>query len=138
MATTNNQQGGGLIAPALFLLRAWHGRYHEDAEATDLQALASIGALEPGEAPSTEDYNTMDGLVDPLISQLSADEIAYIDDDDAIDVALFIPLANLLANMGGPDFGSPVNDDAKLRDEATLRRLTAGKPTYQAQVGEYF
>lgn len=102
------------------------------------RALASIGALEPGDAPSPEDYNTMDSLVDPLISQLSADEIAYIDDDEAIDVALFIPLANLLANMGGPDFGSPVNDDAKLRDEATLRRLTAGKPTYQAQVGEYF
>lgn len=102
------------------------------------RALASIGALEPGEAPSTEDYNTMDGLVDPLIAQLSADEIVYIDDTDAIDVAFFIPLANLLANAAGPDFGSPVNDDAKARDEATLRRLTAGKPTYQVQVGEYF
>lgn len=102
------------------------------------RALASIGALEPGEAPSTEDYNTMDGLVDPLIAQLAADEIVYINDDDAIEVAYFIPLANLLANMGGPDFGSPVNDDAKARDEATLRRLVAGKPSYQPQVGEYF
>jgi len=102
------------------------------------RALSSIGALEPGEAPSPEDYSTMDGLVDPLIAQLSADEIIYIDDDNAIDVAFFIPLANLLANMAGPDFGSPVNDDAKLRDETTLRRLTAGRPTYQPQVGEYF
>ncbi len=94
------------------------------------RALAAIGALEPGEAPSTEDYNTMDNLVDPLIGQLAADEIIYIQDSEEIPVEYFIPLANLLGNMAGPDFGSPVNDEAQKRDEGTLRRLASTRPTY--------
>lgn len=102
------------------------------------RALAAIGALEPGEAPSTEDYDTMDNLVDPMIAQLSADQIIYIADTNEIPVEFFIPLANLLGNMAGPDFGSPVNDDARARDEQTLRRLSATNPTYEVQAGNYF
>ncbi len=94
------------------------------------RAGASIGVKEPGEALSTEDYNTLDNLVDPLIAQLAADQIYYVDDADEIPVAIFIPLANLLGNMAGPDFGSPVNDDAKARDERTLQRLASTRPTY--------
>jgi hypothetical protein len=102
------------------------------------RALAAIGALEPGEAPSTEDYNTMDNLVDPLIAQLLADDVIYVDDADAIPVAYFIPLANLLGNLAGPDFGSPVNDEAKFRDEATLRRITSTKPQYTTLKTVYY
>ncbi len=102
------------------------------------RALAAIGALEPGEAPSTEDYATMDNLVDPLIAQLVADDVVYIDDAAAIPVAYFIPLANLLGNMAGPDFGSPVNDDAKIRDEALLKRISSTRPTYETQQGSYY
>lgn len=94
------------------------------------RAAASIGVKEPGEALSSEDYDTFDDLVDPLISQLSADGVAYIENDEEIPNEYFVPLANLLANMAGPDFGSPVNDQAKERDEATLRRLASTKPTY--------
>lgn len=102
------------------------------------RALAAIGALEPGEAPSTEDYETMDNLVDPLLAQLLADDVIYIDDSDQIPVAYFIPLANLLGNMAGPDFGSPVNDQAKMRDEATLKRITSARPTYEVMTGNYY
>jgi hypothetical protein len=102
------------------------------------RALAAIGALEPGEAPSTEDYNTMDNLVDPLIAQLAADDVVYIDDSEEIPVAYFIPLANLLGNMAGPDFGSPVNDQARARDEMYLRKLVSTRPTYEVQKGNYF
>jgi hypothetical protein len=94
------------------------------------RAGAAIGVKEPGEALSSEDYNTLDNLVDPLIAQLSADQIYYVDDADAIPVEIFIPLANLLGNMAGPDFGSPVNDDAKARDERTLQRIASTRPTY--------
>lgn len=102
------------------------------------RALAAIGALEPGEAPSTEDYNTMDNLVDPLIAQLAADEVIYIGDSEEIPVEYFIPLANLLGNMAGPDFGSPVNDDAKMRDERTLRRMASARPTYEVLKAVYY
>jgi hypothetical protein len=102
------------------------------------RALASIGALEPGDAPSPEDYNTMDGLVDPLLAQLAADSVVYIDDSEAIKLEYFVPLANLLANMAGPDFGSPVNDAAKARDEHSLRRLSAPQPTTAAVKAVYY
>lgn len=102
------------------------------------RALRSIGATMPGEADSTEDTATMDDLVDPLIAQLLADDIIYIADDDAIEVQYFIPLANLLANMAGPDFGSPVNDQAKARDEGILRRLASTRPTYEVHKATYF
>lgn len=94
------------------------------------RAGAAIGVKEPGEALSTEDYNTLDNLVDPLIGQLAADGVIYIQDDNEIPVEYFIPLANLLGNMAGPDFGSPINEEAKQRDERTLRRLASTKPTY--------
>lgn len=94
------------------------------------RAAKSLAIIEPGEALSTEDDATLDDLIDPLIAQLAQDQIVYIDDDDAIDVMFFLPLARLLANLAGPDFGSPINEEAKQRDEQTLRRLTATRPTY--------
>lgn len=103
-----------------------------------LQAALSIAAVEPGEALSSEDDDTFDGLVDPLIAQLAEDSIVYIGDVEQIELAFFLPLASLLANVAGPHFGSPVNAEAKMRDEATLRRLSAGKPTYEVLVGSYF
>lgn len=102
------------------------------------RALKSIGALEPGESPSVEDSETVDGLIDPLIAQLATDQIAYISDDEAIDLSLFLPLARLLANAAGPDFGSPINEEAKARDEQILRRLTAAKPTFEPLKADYF
>lgn len=102
------------------------------------KALSNIGALEPGEAPSAEDFETMDGLIDPLIEQLQTEGVAPFIDRDEIPPALFLPLSRLLANAAGPEFGSPMNEQAKLIDEATLRRLTAGKPTYQTLRVEFF
>lgn len=102
------------------------------------RALKSLGQLDPGEAPSPEDYATVDDLIDPLVAQLAADEVVYIQDTDTIELEYYLPLARLLANAAGPDFGSPVNIEAKRMDEAELRRLTATKPTYQPTKAEYF
>lgn len=95
------------------------------------RAAKDLGIIEPGETLSAEDQETFDGLLDPLIAQLSADSIVYIQDDEAIEVEYFLPLARLLANIAGPDFGSPINEAAKLEDEKTLRRLSASKPSYE-------
>lgn len=102
------------------------------------RAAKDLGIIEPGETLSSEDDDTFDGLVDPLIAQLSADNIVYIQDDDAIEVEYFLPLARLLANIAGPDFGSPINEQAKAQDERTLRRLSAARPSYERSQGEYF
>jgi len=98
----------------------------------------SLAIIEPGEALSTEDDATLDDLVDPLIAQLAADNVVYIDDSEAIDVTYFLPLARLLANLAGPDFGSPINEEAQVRDENILKRLASTRPTYEVHPGEYF
>lgn len=98
----------------------------------------NLGLVQPGEALSSEDYNTLDNLVDPVIAQLSADNIYYVDDSEEIDVAVFMPLAALIANQAGPSFGSAINDDALARDQNTLRRINATQPTYEPMKGEYF
>lgn len=102
------------------------------------EALSDIGVIEPGEAPSAEDYAVADGKIDPLLAQLATDQIAYISDPEEIELQYFLPLASLLGNVCGPRFGSPINVEAKKADEQTLRRLTSTRPTYQAQIGEYF
>lgn len=88
------------------------------------RAAKDLGIIEPGETLSTEDRDTFDGLVDPLIAQLAAERIVYIQDDEQIENEYFLPLARLLANMAGPDFGSPINEAAKAQDERVLRRLS--------------
>lgn len=102
------------------------------------RAAKDLGVLLPGEALSTEDNETLEGLIDPLMAQLSADNVVDVPDTEEIALEYFLPLASLLANMAGPDFGSPVNDDAKRRDEATLRRIVSTRPTYDVAEGSYF
>lgn len=95
------------------------------------RAAKDLAIIEPGEALSAEDDETFDGLVDPLIAQLAADEIVYIQDSEEIELVFFLPLARLLANIAGPDFGSSINEAAKQQDEQTLRRLSSTKPTLE-------
>ena len=101
------------------------------------RALKSLAIIEAGEAPAAEDYATVDDMVDPLIAQLEADEIIYIQDSDAIELQYYEPLARLLANACGPDFGSPVNEDARQRDQQILRRINATRPTYETLKVDY-
>jgi hypothetical protein len=98
----------------------------------------NLGLVQPGEALSSEDYNTLDNLVDPLVDQLSADNVIYVQDRDAIETELFMPLAAVLANYAGPSFGSPINDAAMMRDEGTLRRINSTKPTYTPLQVDYY
>jgi len=102
------------------------------------RAAKDLGIIEPGETLAAEDQDTFDGLLDPLLAQLSADGIVYIQDDEAIENQYFLPLARLLANIAGPDFGSPINEDAKMQDEKTLRRLTTAKPSFETLKTEFY
>lgn len=102
------------------------------------RALKNLAIIEPGEAPSAEDYATVDDLVDPLLAQLATDQVVYVPDPEQIDLDIYMPLARLLANMAGPDFGSAINSQAKQEDENLLKRLTARPPSYEVLRGSYF
>jgi hypothetical protein len=98
----------------------------------------NLALIEPGEALSTEDDATLDGLIDPLLAQLAADKVVYIADSETIELEFFLPLARLLANIAGPDFGSPINEEAKRADEAMLRRLTTATTSTATLKAKYF
>ena len=89
-------------------------------------------------SPAPEELDAIAVYVEPLLSQLSKDNIVYIADSDDIPDEYFLPIARLLANVAGPRFGSAMNEQAKQIDEAALRRLTAGSPTYETLRAEYF
>lgn len=97
-----------------------------------------LAVIEPGETLSTEDNETLDDFVDPLVAQLSSDDIADIPNTEEIDVQYFLPFCRLLANVAGPAFGSPINAAAKAKDEEDLRRITSTRPTYEVMKGHYF
>lgn len=107
---------------------------------TELQteALGILTGLDPNQEPSAEDLQTIGAYVGPLVEQLSADTIIDIADTDAIPEAVFLPLARLLANVAAPRFGSQINDQARVIDERTLRRIASTRPTFETQRAEYF
>lgn len=102
------------------------------------RALKNLGQVEPGEAAAAEDYSAVDDLVDPLVAQLAFDNVYYISNPDEIDNEIYLPLARLLANVAGPDFGSAMNEDAKAVDEALLKKMAATKPLYTVSKGQFF
>lgn len=102
------------------------------------QALLSIGAILPGEAPAPEDYEVVDNLIDPMVAQLESESVYALQNADAIEMEAFLPIARILANTAGPHFGAAINDDAKKRDEAILRKVGSTRPTYEALRTDYF
>lgn len=114
------------------------------------RALTEMGRLYPGDAPADEDYDTVEALIEPLVAQLNAEEIAYIDDIDAIDPKWFLPLARLVAIEAAPSFGqsaiasllannrAPNLDMLRDREYATLRRINATPSTGEVLKGQYF
>lgn len=102
------------------------------------RALKNIGIIESGETPSAEDYASVDDLIDPLLAQLAADEIIFIQDPEQIELNIYLPLARILGNISGPDFGSAINEDAKTRDENVLRRISATEPTLETIKVKYY
>jgi hypothetical protein len=84
------------------------------------------------------DEAAIDGYFEPLIAQLRVDEVCDVDDEDEIPDEWFIALANLLANLSGPEFGIEYNPQKKATLEAELRRLTSAKPTYETLSTNYY
>lgn len=107
---------------------------------TDLieRAATELGALTSGQSLSDEDRDTIDELVDPLVLQLSVDEIADFPDLEQIPSQLFLPLATLLANTAAPSFGQVFSPEVKAMQERYLRKLTATPATNEPVKALYF
>lgn len=80
------------------------------------QALSNLGVLATGQTPEQEDIDKIDGHIDPMLATLSAREIIYVAEPEEIDLAVFLPLADCLANAAKSGFG--LAGDQKLKDAA--------------------
>lgn len=101
------------------------------------EAFSILTGMSPDATPAAEDLAIIDTYVDPLVAQLAVDEIVAITDTDNIPEEYFLPLVRLLANVCGPRFGSPMNEQAKQIDEMTLRNMTRGRPTYEPLIVDH-
>lgn len=100
------------------------------------QALKNLGALAAGQTASADDFATVDGFVEPLFAQLAAENVVDVTDYDAIDDAIFLPLAVLLADAAKDEFGGGAFDIVTA--ERRIRRATAAAPTYETLRANYF
>jgi hypothetical protein len=100
------------------------------------QALAFLGVLVPGNAPSDEDVSTVDGYVDAVVDGLESREIISIDDSDAVEPRYFLELATCLAAAASPEFGGAALDVETA--EQRLRQMARTGPTYSRMQAEYF
>lgn len=91
-----------------------------------------------GQSIDQEDYATFDDAVEPILAELSEAEVVTVGDVEAIDDAIFLPLARILMNEVGEDFGRPTDPAFRLESETRIRRVVAGKPLYTTLAVDYF
>jgi hypothetical protein len=97
-----------------------------------------LNIVATGQPLDAEYFYKIDGNVDPLLLQLSADDICSVGDDAAIPGEWFDPLAGLLANVCAPMAGKSFDPQVKEYYESRLRRLTASGPHYSTLEVDYY
>lgn len=70
-----------------------------------------MGVLPQGQTPSAEEYNSVDALIDPMLEDLIARDIVFVEDVDAIEDKYFVHLGHILAGQCAAEFGMQ-NDQA--------------------------
>jgi len=80
----------------------------------------------------------VDEFVDGFLEDLTAREIVYVPEPDAIPIAVFESLARLLALNVATVFEQPRDEAAILLAENRIRVATSSRPTFERMQAEYF
>lgn len=102
------------------------------------KALSLLQEEGAGQSLSDEDKELVDGAVEPLVAELASNNVLVVGNLNAIDDDIFLPLARLLANEVGDDFGRPYSDEIRIAQEMRIKRVTALISTYAPQTPDYF
>lgn len=102
------------------------------------QAATKVGALGAGQTLEVEDLDVIDRYATQLFDQLGEDDILTIGDEAEIPASWSPYLAALLANLIGPDYGTPFDLAIKQMNEAILRRLVRATETFEPLQVDYF
>ena len=82
----------------------------QDRTALIHRALRNLGVLPQGQAPSAEESQSIDDLIDPMIANLVERNIMMRGiDPDYIEDEFFLPLGHILAAVAAPEFGQEQN-----------------------------
>lgn len=106
------------------------------------ETLTRLGALPAGQEAAAEDYDYVEGRVEPVLADLSEREIAVVDPDDINDSA-FMHVAAILAFHCKGYFGVVGQEAAQLladneTAERKLRFYSRGKAINKPVRAEYF
>lgn len=102
------------------------------------QALSNLGVLQAGQTPADEDASAVDGHIDGVFSRLAAKGVVTLQDYDAIPIAWFNTLAELVADDAQSEFGGKSDPQKVLIAETDLRIMARVKPTRAPLQTDYF
>lgn len=102
------------------------------------KALSILQEEGAGQPQAEEDTAKVDECVVPLTKELRDAGVLTIGDLDEIDDAVFLPLARMLANEAGDDFGRPYSEEYRLAQEKRIRRVTSTGPLYVTLASDYY
>lgn len=102
------------------------------------KALSILQEEGTGQSLAAEDTTLVNDAVVPLTDELAATGVLRIGSLDEIEDAVFLPLARMLANEVGDDFGRPYSEDYRLVQERRIRKVTATGPLYTTLETDYY
>jgi hypothetical protein len=109
---------------------------HTSAELVN-KAAAILGRYVPGEALGAVEYETIDGCIDDVLTEIG--KIVAVPDRNDIPNLVFETIARILAIYAAAEFSNQPLDLAAIEQhERRLRYLIAQSPTYEILSSNYF
>jgi len=107
------------------------------AEDLVYEVAAILGKAVAGEALGQPEYDTINGNIDPVLSEI--EDIVYVGDRDDIPNKYFQTIARLVAVHSAAKFSnSTVDLQEVVKHENRLRYLAASDPTFQTEKAVYY
>ena len=107
------------------------------------EALAILNVAQSGQPLPQETYNRVEQKLTSIVEELNARDVAAVPDLEAVQIAMFLPLAEIVAARVAPDFGVVGEEYAGLLAMASdaerrLRHIVAPKKSWQPLDVEWF
>lgn len=102
------------------------------------RALGRLGVVGAGQTVSSEDYDTVDDLVDAVLLDLAARRVYIVDDEEEIPTEASEYIAAILAQAAAMDFQKQTQPQVIEWAERKLRQLSAPLPTGEVLVAKYY
>jgi hypothetical protein len=97
-----------------------------------------LGPLTPGESLQDTDNVRIGAIVTPAIEELARDSVVTVDNEDAIENHIFLPLAQYIAERCAPSYGKDASEAKLAIARRDLRIAVRNQPTHEPLSVDYF